>query len=82
MIHYRIDVNRYEKNYTEGSDFKSDKMLMKEGKLFSIKLVANPNWNRKWRISDPDYQKKLSDFMLENEVSIFGKKKKKKKIKD
>ena len=81
MIHYRIDVNRYEKNYTVGSDFKSDEMLMKEGKLFSIKLVANPNWNRKWRISDPDYQKKLSDFMVENEVSIFGKKKKKKKKK-
>ena len=76
MIVYKTDVNRF-----TGGGIKSDERLIREGKLFSIKLVANPNWNRKWRISDPDYQKKLSDFMLENEVSIFGKKKKKKKKK-
>ena len=83
IIQYKTDVNRF-----TGGGGKSDERLIREGKLFSIKLVANPNWNRKWRVSDPDYQKKLSDFMVENEVSVFGKKKKKnknkkkKKIKD
>ena len=76
IIQYKTDVNRF-----TGGGGKSDERLVREGKLFSIKLVANPNWNRKWRVSDPDYQKKLSDFMVENEVSIFGKKKKKKKNK-
>lgn len=74
IIQYKTDVNRF-----TGGGGKSDERLVREGKLFSIKLVANPNWNRKWRVSDPDYQKKLNDFMVENEVSIFGKKKKKKK---
>ena len=76
IIQYKTDVNRF-----TGGGGKSDERLVREGKLFSIKLVANPNWNRKWRVSDPDYQKKLSDFMVKNEVSIFGKKKKKKKKK-
>lgn len=31
----------------------------------------------KWRISDPDYQEKLSHFIVENEVSVFGKNKNK-----
>jgi len=75
-IRYKSDVN-----YLWQGMFKSDERLEKEGKLNHITLTANPNWSRKWRNSDPDYQKKLSDFMVQNEVSIFGKKKNKKKNK-
>jgi hypothetical protein len=75
-IRYKSDVN-----YLWQGMFKSDEKLEKEGKLNYITLTANPNWSRKWRNSDPDYQKKLSDFMVQNDVAIFGKKKNKKKKK-
>ena len=75
-ISYKSDVS-----YIWKGGFKSDDKLEKEGKLNYISLTVNPDWSRKWRSSDPDYQKKLSDFMVENEVSVFGKKKKKKKKK-
>ncbi|MFL2665974.1 MAG: hypothetical protein ACJ0NM_01120 [Flavobacteriaceae bacterium] len=75
-IRYKSDVN-----YFWGGGFKSDERLEREGKLHYITLTANPNWSRKWRSSDTDYQKKLSDFMAQNEVSVFGKKKNKKKNK-
>ncbi len=74
-VRYKSDVN-----YFWAGGFKSDERLEQEGKLNYITLTANPNWSRKWRNSDPDYQKKLSDFMVENEVSV-GKKKNKKKNK-
>ncbi len=75
-IKYNSDVN-----YFFQGGFKSEERLEKEGKLNYITLTANPNWSRKWRNSDPDYQKKLSDFMVQNDVAIFGKKKNKKKKK-
>ena len=85
IIRYENDINYF---WPQITAFKSEKWkkeeeerLVKEGKINYITLTANPNWSRKWRNSDPDYQKKLSDFMVQNDVAIFGKKKKKKKNK-
>jgi hypothetical protein len=85
IIRYENDINYF---WPQITAFKSEKWkkeeeerLVKEGKINYITLTANPNWSRKWRNSDPDYQKKLSDFMVQNDVAIFGKKKNKKKKK-
>ena len=85
IIRYENDINYF---WPQITAFKSEKWkkeeeerLVKEGKINYITLTANPNWSREWRNSDPDYQKKLSDFMVQNDVAIFGKKKNKKKKK-